>query len=314
MTTFTRTWNAAYEASPPDSQNASQGATRIREIKTDVQERGEVDHSWAGDANDGAHKKVTLLEQASDPTTATNTGFMYTKDVGGVTELFYRDSGGLIIQMTTAGLFNLADLANLPVIIPLGVASAVNEVTVQNAAAGNAPAIYQSGAGSVGLTIQGINILADAIQTETTNGDVTLTRNGTGNWIIGGFPIYGKQILDTPILLVNTSSTGSVGNTPVDITTHTTGVAKRAILNVYGYLDAAFAGTTAEVLVGEGNETLASFVHRAIYLSNSANSATDSNQITVNLAAGEIFDYQIIAGGTTADARNVRIYLAGYET
>jgi len=38
MTTFTRTWNAAYEASPADSQNASQGAARIREIKSDVME------------------------------------------------------------------------------------------------------------------------------------------------------------------------------------------------------------------------------------------------------------------------------------
>ena len=104
MTTFTRTWNSAYEASPPDSQNASQGATRIRETKIDVRERLAVDHSMAGDANDGAHNKVTLIEQSADPTAAANTGFLYTRDDGnGNTELFYRDNSGNISQLTDKG-------------------------------------------------------------------------------------------------------------------------------------------------------------------------------------------------------------------
>jgi len=100
---FSRTWDSAYEALPPNSESAKLGASRIREVKIDVRERLSVDHSWAGDANDGAHKKVTLLEQAGDPITATNTGFAYTKDVGGVTELFYKDSGGNVLQLTNAG-------------------------------------------------------------------------------------------------------------------------------------------------------------------------------------------------------------------
>ena len=100
---FTRNWDAAYMALPEDSDDAREGAARIRNLKTDIQERVAVDHSWTGDTNDGAHKKVSLLEQSADPTTATNTGFLYSKDIAGVTELFYKDSGGDVIQLTTGG-------------------------------------------------------------------------------------------------------------------------------------------------------------------------------------------------------------------
>ena len=103
MTTFTRTWDSSYEASPPDSQAASQGATRIREVKLDIRERLAVDHSMDGDANDGAHNKATLLEQSADPTAAANTGFVYTKDVDGTTELFYQDSSGNVAQISSKG-------------------------------------------------------------------------------------------------------------------------------------------------------------------------------------------------------------------
>lgn len=111
MTSFTRTWNAAYEAVPADTDDAAEGALRIRNLKEDVQERGEVDHSWAGDANDGAHKKVTLLEQAGNPSSAANTGFLYTKDVAGITELFWEDSSGNILQLTSGGATFAALLA-----------------------------------------------------------------------------------------------------------------------------------------------------------------------------------------------------------
>ena len=103
MTTFTRTWDAAYEALPADPDDAKAGAARIRDLKTDIQERLEVDHSAAGDADDGAHKKVTLIEQGSDPTTATNHGFLYTKDSGGITEVYYKDSAGTVTKITSNG-------------------------------------------------------------------------------------------------------------------------------------------------------------------------------------------------------------------
>lgn len=103
MTTFARTWNATYEATPANSEDRSIGAQRDRETRVDVRERLEVDHSMAGDADDGAHKKATLIEQSSDPSAVANRGFLYTKDVGGITELFYRDSAGTVTQVTSNG-------------------------------------------------------------------------------------------------------------------------------------------------------------------------------------------------------------------
>lgn len=78
----------------------------MRETRLGVKERLEVDHSWAGDADDGAHKKLTFVEQASDPASVANRGFLYTKDVGAVTELFYEDSAGSIQQLTSAGVLS----------------------------------------------------------------------------------------------------------------------------------------------------------------------------------------------------------------
>lgn len=108
MTSFTRTWDTAYEAQPADTEQASGGGDQIRDLKTDTRERMEVDHSFDGDTNDGAHKKVTLLEQASNPTSAANTGFLFTKDVSGVTEVFYMDSAGTVKQLTSSGVLNVS--------------------------------------------------------------------------------------------------------------------------------------------------------------------------------------------------------------
>lgn len=47
---------------------------------------------------DGA---IRLSELGSDPTNVADKGFVYTKDVSGTTELFYRDSGGATKQITS---------------------------------------------------------------------------------------------------------------------------------------------------------------------------------------------------------------------
>ena len=106
---LTRTWNAALEAIPPDNQAANLGATRIRDFKLDFRERMEQDHVMDETDDDGYHKWVTLEEQASDPANLANKGRLYTKDVGGITEVFYIDSAGTLFQLTDNGkLFALA--------------------------------------------------------------------------------------------------------------------------------------------------------------------------------------------------------------
>lgn len=54
MTTFTETWNSAFKASPADTDQRSDGANKIRQLKNAITERMEVAHKWAGDADDGA--------------------------------------------------------------------------------------------------------------------------------------------------------------------------------------------------------------------------------------------------------------------
>lgn len=112
----TRTWNTAYEAIPADGDDARGGGNRIRDLKTDISERMRQDHSWdpasADDTNDGFHEMVTFLEQASAPATKTNALRLYGLDVGGVTELYWKDSAGSAKQITNAGDFKIKSDVN----------------------------------------------------------------------------------------------------------------------------------------------------------------------------------------------------------
>ena len=104
MATFTRTWNAAYESQPADTEDIDLGASRIRNLKEDISERLEIDHSWDGDGDDGEHKKVTFTDPlVSDPANVANKGFLYTKDVSSKAELHWIDEDGNVVQITNAG-------------------------------------------------------------------------------------------------------------------------------------------------------------------------------------------------------------------
>ena len=108
----TRTWNAALEAIPPNTQAASQGADRIRDFKLDFRERFELDHVMDETNDDGYHVQVTLEEQGSAPGNLANKLRLYTLDVGGVTELHCKDSAGNAFQITNAGKLELLDTNN----------------------------------------------------------------------------------------------------------------------------------------------------------------------------------------------------------
>lgn len=106
MTSFTRTWNLAYEALPEDDDDALEGALRIRNFKEDTRERLAVDHSWAGDTDDGKHKQVTFIPQASNPTLDADNLALFAKAVSGKTQLFFKDEDGNVAQLTTGGQLN----------------------------------------------------------------------------------------------------------------------------------------------------------------------------------------------------------------
>src|SRR4026207_2059674 len=100
MTSFTRTWDATYKSLPEDDDDALEGAARIRHLRTDVPERMEVDHFWAGNEHDGKHKKVTLRPLAADPSLDSDEIALYGKTVGSVTELCFKSEGGQVTQLT----------------------------------------------------------------------------------------------------------------------------------------------------------------------------------------------------------------------
>lgn len=103
---FGFTWGATFESQPADSEDASLGASRIRGLKSAISERMKVDHSWLGDAEDGKHHRVTLKVQEGAPTTEGQDGVVYTKFTNGRSELFFKDSNGAEVRITTGGSLN----------------------------------------------------------------------------------------------------------------------------------------------------------------------------------------------------------------
>ncbi len=59
-----------------------------------------IDHDAA---DTGEHDKVSLKPLGADPSLSSTAGFCYAKVISGVTELFYMDDGGQVIQLTDNG-------------------------------------------------------------------------------------------------------------------------------------------------------------------------------------------------------------------
>lgn len=105
---FPDVWNPAYEGVPADTENINLGANRIRDFKVNVRERANIDHSWGDTLDNGQHNQVSFNLGTADPATAGTNGYIYTKAVAGNTELFWKDSAGRVVQLTSAGVINLA--------------------------------------------------------------------------------------------------------------------------------------------------------------------------------------------------------------
>ncbi|SRR6266851_646861 len=105
MTVFLDTWNVTFEGLPADNEAINLGAGRIRALKIDVRQRLAVDHSLAGDANDGLHLHVELMPQGVSPVMVNaGDGILYSQVINSNVELLYKDSGGNNIQITGGGV------------------------------------------------------------------------------------------------------------------------------------------------------------------------------------------------------------------
>lgn len=94
------------EAIPGDSDLISQHPAGARTFRDVVEDYLNTDH----DFNTGHHANVGLVEQSGNPAAVANTGFFFTKDVAGITEVFYMDSAGTVKQITSAGTILLSAL------------------------------------------------------------------------------------------------------------------------------------------------------------------------------------------------------------
>lgn len=90
-------------STPADNSLISQFPANERNSRSAVVTNFGIDHQSTDGSQVGFHKQVTLPERASDPSAVADVGFLYTKDVSGTTEVFYRDAAGNVVQLTTAG-------------------------------------------------------------------------------------------------------------------------------------------------------------------------------------------------------------------
>lgn len=99
------TWDTTFETSPANGDNPSAGAGKIRELKVEVGDRGNREHTWAGTtAADGIHRagsaKVyfttatpTLQPDGTTTLTTTDKGRLYYKSSTGSVLLIHNGTG-----------------------------------------------------------------------------------------------------------------------------------------------------------------------------------------------------------------------------
>lgn len=167
MANFTYTWNATFLSTPQDTEDESLGAQRIRDTKASFGERFVIDHSLAGDGNDGKHTFVTL--RVAGQTTAfvidPTDGRVFAADVLGVTELFYQDSVGNVTQLTSNG-----------------------DIPVPPTFPANTQMVFVQAAPPAGWTLQtGIDDRVLRVNNATSG-------NTGGTWTIGSFVVQGHTL------------------------------------------------------------------------------------------------------------------------
>lgn len=104
------TWNSAFESVPADDDSISAGAGVIRTLKAAIRERMAKDHYMdvsGEDSDHGEHSRITFQAPLeSNPATEEDKSFLYTKDVSGKAELFWKDEDGNALQLTSEGALN----------------------------------------------------------------------------------------------------------------------------------------------------------------------------------------------------------------
>jgi len=109
------------------------------------------------------------IGESSTPSTVSNNGFLYTKDVAGIAELFWRDDTNVELQVTTNGQLNVTASTSSPKVVFTGTAratiSAGAPVCLNYDGANNG--VFNADANGTGTGTQRCIGLADAATTAT---------------------------------------------------------------------------------------------------------------------------------------------------
>jgi hypothetical protein len=158
-------WN---QTAPLDNAVISQYPANERAARSAVVTNFGVDHQSTDGAQVGFHKQITMPERATDPSAAADVVFLYTKDVSGTTEVFYRDAAGNISQLTKAGRV-------------VGQLKPVTKTSNYTAVAGDDIMVDKSG-GNVTITLPASPAIGDEPIWVThivgTSNTLTIARNG----------------------------------------------------------------------------------------------------------------------------------------
>ena len=129
------------QASDDPSQSQGQILANFQELNTFLS----VNHVALNDGDQGKHKFLQLPEQASAPSTGANEGGLYTKEVSGATQLFFREeSSGTERQITSAFSAATNGSCTIPggLVIQWGLAAGVGDNSQINFNSSFSTAVY----------------------------------------------------------------------------------------------------------------------------------------------------------------------------
>lgn len=103
---FTNDWDAT---APADHTKFKVQPSHVRDVKTDLGERlAAFFYGFTTGETDTGCKLIKALVQTTAPSTATDSVWLYAKDVSSTAEWFIKDEAGNEIQLTSGGKINLS--------------------------------------------------------------------------------------------------------------------------------------------------------------------------------------------------------------
>lgn len=162
-------------------------------------------------------------------------------------------------------------------------------------------------------------VVTDSLTADTTNGDLALTRNGTGDITVDSVPIYGLVVLDTPLLILSASpgvTSWSTLDMSVVYAAAAAAGASKAILRVEIYaitLSASVINSARAYIRKTGSALAQSNTTRVVGYGDAYNAGIVDTvavaECTVNLDSNSDFDWSV---DEVATLDNIRITLVGY--